>query len=229
LSYGKNTLRINIRFGMLVGQQGGKMKICIKCKLEKEHDQFSVEKQKKDGFCSYCKECLSLLRIERKKNISEEKKNELAKYAENYRIQNREVLREKGKIRFHSDVEKGRRRIRESYYRHKEEIAKRRKVKRSNDFAREKENARQKEWRNKNPMLFRSYVKKWQQTNRVRHNAHQKVHRAVDAGILIRSEFCQQCEVRCKTEGHHEDYSKSLDVIWLCRKCHARKNETVEV
>ena len=42
--------------------------------------------------------------------------------------------------------------------------------------------------------------------------------KAIRDGSLIR----QPCE-RCghpKTDGHHEDYSKPLDVIWLCRRCH---------
>jgi hypothetical protein len=35
---------------------------------------------------------------------------------------------------------------------------------------------------------------------------------------------CQPC-VRCgdsETEMHHPDYSRPLDVIWLCRTCHAQ-------
>lgn len=55
------------------------------------------------------------------------------------------------------------------------------------------------------------------------------MHRAVKEGILVRSCECQECGKIGKTEGHHEDYSKPLEVIWLCRKCHASKIETVEV
>jgi len=32
---------------------------------------------------------------------------------------------------------------------------------------------------------------------------------------------CQVCGSNIKTEAHHEDYDKPLDVIWLCRKHHA--------
>jgi len=39
----------------------------------------------------------------------------------------------------------------------------------------------------------------------------------------------QECGLKCKTEGHHEDYSKEFEVIWLCRRCHAKKIETVKV
>ena len=43
--------------------------------------------------------------------------------------------------------------------------------------------------------------------------------RAIARGILTR----QPCE-RCgheKTQAHHDDYSRPLDVRWLCRRCHA--------
>lgn len=34
-----------------------KNKICIKCKIEKDSSKFYKDKTKKDGLCSYCKEC----------------------------------------------------------------------------------------------------------------------------------------------------------------------------
>ncbi|SRR6266478_6240699 len=35
-----------------------------------------------------------------------------------------------------------------------------------------------------------------------------------------RPEFCSKCNARCKPEGHHEDYNKLREVVWLCRPCH---------
>jgi hypothetical protein len=37
----------------------------------------------------------------------------------------------------------------------------------------------------------------------------------------LRKMPCLFCESE-KVEGHHKDYSKPLDVIWLCPKCHRR-------
>lgn len=31
---------------------------------------------------------------------------------------------------------------------------------------------------------------------------------------------CQICNLERKLDGHHSDYSKPLEVIWVCRKCH---------
>src|SRR5690242_12352984 len=41
---------------------------------------------------------------------------------------------------------------------------------------------------------------------------------AIESGKLERLP-CQKCG-DLKAEAHHEDYSKPLDVQWLCKKCH---------
>ncbi|MGI8926781.1 MAG: hypothetical protein ACR2HN_09080 [Tepidiformaceae bacterium] len=53
---------------------------------------------------------------------------------------------------------------------------------------------------------------------RVKVNARHRVHDAVGRGLLVR-EACQVCGLS-GTEGHHDDYSKPLDVRWLCQIHH---------
>ena len=53
----------------------------------------------------------------------------------------------------------------------------------------------------------------------VRLKATQKVYQAVKRGKLVRQP-CEVCGAE-KVEAHHPDYSKPLDVMWLCRKHHA--------
>jgi hypothetical protein len=43
---------------------------------------------------------------------------------------------------------------------------------------------------------------------------------AVRDGHLLKPGFCQGCGNDSKLHGHHEDYSRPLDVIWLCSACH---------
>ena len=52
------------------------------------------------------------------------------------------------------------------------------------------------------------------------------VERAVSKGILI-PQCCEVCgahgrmaDGRSEVQGHHSDYSKPLDVMWLCQRCH---------
>lgn len=52
----------------------------------------------------------------------------------------------------------------------------------------------------------------------IKRSARIAVGTAIDAGRLVR----QPCEVcgSAKSEAHHDDYSKPLDVRWLCRRHH---------
>ena len=47
-----------------------------------------------------------------------------------------------------------------------------------------------------------------------------KLRRAVKRGVLVRPDMCGACSFVGKIEAHHKDYTKPLDVIWLCRACH---------
>ena len=49
---------------------------------------------------------------------------------------------------------------------------------------------------------------------------HEALERAVKKGICSKSNMCQICSATTKLEAHHFDYSKPLEVIWLCQPCH---------
>ena len=50
--------------------------------------------------------------------------------------------------------------------------------------------------------------------------ARERVRRAVRAGKLVRPLVCDECGGGGPIQGAHEDYSRPLDVRWLCRSCH---------
>lgn len=56
-----------------------------------------------------------------------------------------------------------------------------------------------------------------------------KVSQAITAGILVRPDVCSECGENCKPDAHHTDYTKPLDVTWLCVQCHADTHVALRV
>jgi len=66
----------------------------------------------------------------------------------------------------------------------------------------------------------------WRAEDSRRAKAHSAVARAINKGKLTR----QSC-IRCgnkKTEAHHEDYDKPLDIVWLCCPCHKQRHKEIK-
>lgn len=59
-------------------------------------------------------------------------------------------------------------------------------------------------------------------TKREKANAHRAVFVAIKKGKLQKKP-CRDCGSE-KVDAHHTDYSKPLDVVWLCRKHHFREH-----
>lgn len=58
--------------------------------------------------------------------------------------------------------------------------------------------------------------------------AHRLVKNALYKEELTRPDKCSRCLKECKAEAHHTDYTKPLDVVWLCRSCHGREHRKYE-
>ena len=65
----------------------------------------------------------------------------------------------------------------------------------------------------------------WQRGYRKRRGeatqAHREATKAMADGRLIPC-GCEECNATDKIDAHHDDYSKPLDVRWLCRSCHQK-------
>lgn len=64
---------------------------------------------------------------------------------------------------------------------------------------------------------------KWDDENKEAKYAHGVVARAVRTGCLIKPSECPLCGEFTPSRmmhAHHEDYSKPLDIEWMCFKCH---------
>ena len=58
--------------------------------------------------------------------------------------------------------------------------------------------------------------------------AHNAVIRAVQAGKLVKPASCEWCPRTDNIHGHHDDYDRPLDVIWLCPVCHRARHKQID-
>ena len=73
--------------------------------------------------------------------------------------------------------------------------------------------------------LARAWQRKYRKLYPEKAKARQAVTNAVRDGRLTRPETCSLCWNKGIIEGHHPDYSKPLDVEWLCKPCHKAVHE----
>lgn len=89
-----------------------------------------------------------------------------------------------------------------------------------------RERARRHYRRHRERLLAQTQAWKAKYPERVK--AHTAVRIALMQGKLVKPDGCSACgraRLPRQLEGHHEDYSKPLEVTWLCRKCHLKLRE----
>ena len=84
-----------------------------------------------------------------------------------------------------------------------------------------------KKYREKYPDKVRESGQRYDKNNPEKRRAKFAVARAVRSGRLIRG-ACEVCG-EPETHGHHDDYSKPLEVRWLCSQHHGTEHQTVGV
>ena len=70
----------------------------------------------------------------------------------------------------------------------------------------------------------RVYMKEYQRKPEVRakYKARNAVATAIRNGSMVRPMECSSCGATEKLQAHHSDYSRPLDVTWVCRSCHSK-------
>lgn len=71
------------------------------------------------------------------------------------------------------------------------------------------------------------YQRKYRATNKLQTLARYKVQSAVRNGTLIPTP-CSSCGSPEQLHGHHPDYNKPLEVIWLCAECHYKRHRKIQ-
>lgn len=63
--------------------------------------------------------------------------------------------------------------------------------------------------------------RRWRAANPEAVRAHRLVRKEIKEGRMKR-DICAICGATENIQGHHKDYAKPLEVVWLCARCHAR-------
>src|SRR3990167_4570095 len=71
---------------------------------------------------------------------------------------------------------------------------------------------------------YQEIINEWAKNNPEKIKAHRLVHQAIENGVIIKSTKCNNCGREVRLSGHQENYSKPLEVLWLCGSCHKLKH-----
>ena len=89
------------------------------------------------------------------------------------------------------------------------------------DYYREYDTARSKTKERKK--LNNKCSRRYRELNQIKRAAHILVGNAVRDGKLEKKYECSECgKTDCVIHGHHDDYTKPLEVRWLCSVCHSK-------
>ena len=194
------------------------MKTCTKCGIEKELTEFCKNKRKNNGFQSNCKIC-ECERLRKYREANPEKTIEINR---KWREANPEKNRERNRKWREANQEKNRERNRKWREANLEKSREYSRKRQENNPEKEREKGIK--WREANPEKQRAIAKKTHEKYPEKGKARNKFTHELRAGKIIRPTNCSRCDFVGMIEGHHHDYSKPLNVIWLCRKCHAKEH-----
>ena len=81
-------------------------------------------------------------------------------------------------------------------------------------------NARVREWKRCSRKKVAGHNLKYVSENREKIRAHGYLGWAISIGKVVKPDRGETCDKRASLDGHHEYYSRPLEVKWLCRQCH---------
>lgn len=82
-------------------------------------------------------------------------------------------------------------------------------------------------WQKENPDLVVASSKRYKGQHPEKAAAVRTLGNAVRDGKIIKPTQCQDCRgnfPKRLIHGHHEDYSKPLEVVWVCPNCHKARH-----
>jgi hypothetical protein len=177
-------------------------KRCVTCEESKSVGEYYLNCAAKDGFTTDCKEC----RKARSRAWREDNPERVAANTRRWYEANRERAAENRK---RWDLENADR-VGELSRRWHEEN-------------RDKKRAANRRWRRENPEKEAAKSLRYRERYPEKVEARNALNHAVRDGLLGKPERCSRCGMPTphdELHGHHGDYSKPLEVEWLCVGCH---------
>lgn len=174
------------------------MRKCTKCEINKEEKkEFYQWRVERNTFSTICRIC----RNEQTRKVAKSDKSRLN--LKLYREINRESLRNYKRAYGKKNEEKIALQVHKNYLKNKEKFLQ-----------------TSKRWRADNPDKYRkSYIKSMKKHS-LKTPARKILAYNIEMGRLIVPKICEHCSREKKLDGHHTDYSKPLEVTWLCKECH---------
>lgn len=190
------------------------MKTCCTCKIEKDESEFSKSSTLNDGLQKVCKKCDSERRVKRYNSNIELSRENGRKRAEKCKDNRAKYAKD--------NAEKINQLNRDSYHRNKEKISQARKLKPKTELLRKKAAESAVKWRKENRERYNVLQRAYKKENSLQIKAVQKVNDALRRGGLTKPTICSICMKEGRIQGHHHDYSKPLEIQWLCSVCHCK-------
>lgn len=75
--------------------------------------------------------------------------------------------------------------------------------------------------------VYREIMARQRKTHPNQVNARTILNQAVLSNKVKKPLRCSVCNKKKVLDGHHEDYNKPLEVIWMCRQCHREYHRNI--
>ncbi|MDR1837573.1 MAG: hypothetical protein LBQ89_07945 [Treponema sp.] len=173
---------------------------------------------------NYSPEALKRRREYNKRYQSEHRKELAEKRRKKYYLNHEEILAKAVEYR-QSHLEQIRRNERENYRRNAPKIREQKRI----YFEEHPEIAKEIRDRayDKNSEKRKAYSRRYSVECPEKRYAHSLIQRLIETGEINRKP-CSVCGSENRIEAHHKDYSKPLEIIWLCHKHHMEIHKLIK-
>jgi len=75
-------------------------------------------------------------------------------------------------------------------------------------------------------LIHKKRGSKWAKENHPeKYKARYTLNNAIQSGKIVKPNKCEKCGISSRLHGHHDDYQKPLDVVFVCDPCHKKTHE----